>query len=409
MRRIPAGSTLIIVKMPNHAGQIGPSRQQPAGASISKSEVRQGIGLVLASLALALLLIEIPASINLVDYGRILGVNRDLLPRDRIADPELIHISRPRSHIAGSAQGGSALLYYRIEKSDLTLFQWDVTRDGNGFRNAADLKSAAIAVIGDSFVEGMTVPYEKTITSVLARLQGKVVANLGQSGYGPQQELIVLKRYGVPLRPRTVVWMFYEGNDLSDVVQYDRYMRRHPGWWSQFWGRSFTLSFLRRVQRFTMPPGTRASGTVRGPGGQTSTTYFFDRLSAFSATRLSAENLKALDETRNTLAEAHAICAAQGCRLAVVFIPTGFRALQPVCQFPRESICRNWVLNDLPERFRKSVESISPEIGYIDLTPRFTAAARNGAAPYYRDDDHWTEQGHAIAAEAVSDYLLSLR
>ena len=125
--------------------------------------------------------------------------------------------------------GGSALLYYRIPQSDLTRFRWDVTRDANGFRNATDLKSADIAVIGDSFVEGMAVPYEKTMTSILARLQGKVAANLGQPGYGLQQELIVLKRYGVPLQPRTLIWMFYEGNDLSDTAQDDRSMHYSPG------------------------------------------------------------------------------------------------------------------------------------------------------------------------------------
>jgi len=102
----------------------------------------------------------------------------------------------------------------------MTLFRWDVRYDHNGFRNQTDLKSADIVVIGDSFVEGLTVSDAQLVTSLLAHLQGKVVANLGQSTYGPQQELIVLKRYGLPLRPRTVVWMFFEGNDLADVITY---------------------------------------------------------------------------------------------------------------------------------------------------------------------------------------------
>jgi hypothetical protein len=46
------------------------------------------------------------------------------------------------------------------------------------------------------------------------------VANLGQSGYGPQQELAVLKRYGCPPYDRNTSWVFYEGNDLLDVQEY---------------------------------------------------------------------------------------------------------------------------------------------------------------------------------------------
>jgi hypothetical protein len=395
--------------MQNRVRPVESSQEPTSHGSTAKSEVWQRIGLVLGSLSFGFFLLEMFALINLVDYSRILGVNRDWLSLQWFADAELVHIGQPRVHLSGSARGGSALLYYRIPEADLTRFQWDLTRDGNGFRNATDLKSADIAVIGDSFVEGMTVPYEQTLTSRLTRLQGKVVANLGQPGYGPQQELIVLKRYGVPLRPRTVVWMFYEGNDLSDAEQYAGYVHRPPGWWSLFWGRSFTQSFLKRIDHLTLPPGVRASGIVRAPNSEKSTTYFFDRLSAFSAVRLNPEHLRALEETRNALAEARDICAANGCRLVVVFIPTAFRALQPACRFPRESACRNWVLNDLPERFRRTVESLSREIGYIELTPEFTAAVRGGAAPYYRDDAHWTEQGHAMAAEIVNDYLSSVR
>ena len=35
------------------------------------------------------------------------------------------------------------------------------------------------------------------------------VANLGISGYGPEQELVVLKRYALDLQPKTIVWVFW--------------------------------------------------------------------------------------------------------------------------------------------------------------------------------------------------------
>ena len=60
------------------------------------------------------------------------------------------------------------------------------------------------------------------MTATLARLLGCKVANLGQSAYGPQQELAVLKRFGTSLRPRLCIWTFYGGNDLDDVERYEQ-------------------------------------------------------------------------------------------------------------------------------------------------------------------------------------------
>jgi len=82
-------------------------------------------------------------------------------------------------------------------------------------------KNADIIVAGDSFVESVTTPTAQLTTSLLANLQGNVVANLGQYGYGPLEEMAVSKRYGLPLRPRTVFWMFFEGNDLKYVILYN--------------------------------------------------------------------------------------------------------------------------------------------------------------------------------------------
>jgi hypothetical protein len=61
----------------------------------------------------------------------------------------------------------------------------------------------------------------------------------------------------------------------------------------------------------------------------------------------------------------------------------------------------------MPERVQKAVQSISPDIGYLDLTPYFMSAVKQGGIPYYPDDAHWTSEGHRIAAEAIHEYLLS--
>jgi hypothetical protein len=44
-------------------------------------------------------------------------------------------------------------------------------------------------------------------------------------------------------------------------------------------------------------------------------------------------------------------------------------------------------------------------IGYLDLTPDLADGVKRGVLPYYPDDEHWTPEGHKIAAEAIHKYL----
>ena len=253
----------------------------------------------------------------------------------------------------------------------------------------------------------MTVPWPRLMTSVLAQLEGRTIANFGQSGYGTQQEFIVLKRYALPLGPRTVVWMFHEGNDLEDVEQYDRAVHHPPNFLEGFYGRSFTRNALARVYHLSKPPGLKASAVVQAPGGELNV-FCFDRQSAFSAVQLTPSHLNDIARAAQILRAAYDLCAAHGIRMVVAFVPTAFRAAKPFCRFPSGSDRRDWKLNDLPDRVREGTASASKEIGYLDLTPAFAEAVARGILPYYRDDAHWTENGHRIAANAIHQYLSSI-
>jgi lysophospholipase L1-like esterase len=370
-----------------------------------KSEFVRRLLLIVASFLFVLLLFEIPALIQAVDYRTIIGPTHAWWAPN-ITDPELLHVHRPRAHQSGTAMGGDISTVFQIPPSDLTQFHWDVTYDHNGFRNETDLKSADIVVIGDSFVEGLTVTDAELATSRLAQSQGKVVANLGQSTYGPLEELVVLKRYGLPLQPRTVVWLFFEGNDLTDVTHYHRAMENPPTFWRSYWARSFTRSAVNEVRGLfaahaEKPPGVSRSGVLQTSTGNNVTLYFFN------TPPLTQENLSALDETAATIETAHKLCAAQGARLIFVYVPTKFRVFHSFCRFPQESKCRDWVVSDLPDRLQKALGSVAPEVGYLDLTPALIDAVKAGKLPYYPDDEHWSPEGHKVAAEAINDYLIS--
>jgi hypothetical protein len=356
--------------------------------------------LVVGSLIFVVALIELPALLNFVDYREILGNNFAWWPINNVNDPELIHTRRPYVHFSGETRGGRAKYGWLIPSADLTLYRWDVKCDRYGFRNQTDLKSADIIVIGDSFVEGVTVPQSELTTSLLAHLTGQTVANLGQGNWGPQQELVVLKRYGLSLRPRTVVWMFSEGSDLKDVVHYDHDMHQPPSFWHAYLQRSFLHIELARLRTPPTPPGVRRAGLLQLSNDKPVTMYFMNL-----SQPLTDQELGAIDETARIVKEAYNLSVAQGARLIFVFAPEKFRVFHEFCRYPEESECRNWSVNDMPERIEKAVRAISPDIGYVDLTPSLVDAVKSGAIPYYPDDDHWAPDGHKVAAETINEYL----
>ena len=70
-----------------------------------------------------------------------------------------------------------------------------------------------------------------------------------------------------------------------------------------------------------------------------------------------------------------------GIDLVVVYIPEKFRVFRDICPCAEGAECHGWVLNDLPDRFRRLVSEISPDIGYVDLTPALTAARAERKVP----------------------------
>jgi hypothetical protein len=382
---------------------LSPGRER---AAATKSKSIRLLVLIVSSFIFTVALIEFPALIDVLDYRTLIGPTHAWWAPN-IFDPELLHVHRAHAHQAGASLGGDAASLFQIPRADMTPYQWDVKYDQNGFRNQLDLKSADTVVIGDSFVEGLTVRNEQLMTSILAQLRGEVVANLGQSAYGPLEELVVLKRYGLPLRPRTVVWMFFEGNDLQDVMGYRQAMRDTPNFWGAFVARSFTRSALYEVRYLISPPakrpGAQRSAVLQTPNGEQASVYFI-----YPSKPLTKEEFTALDDTVDTLANAYRLSAAQGARLVFVFVPSKFRVLRPFCSFPPESECGNWVPNNMSDRLENAAASISPDIGYLDLTPRLVDAVKKGILPYYPDDEHWSPEGHRIAADAVNEYLAEM-
>lgn len=86
----------------------------------------------------------------------------------------------------------------------------------NNKKNQHSLKDIDIVLIGDSFTLGSCVRSDQNIASWLTR-NGHTVVNLGVSDTGPLVQLAILKEYAKDLRPKSLFWIYFGGNDPGNL------------------------------------------------------------------------------------------------------------------------------------------------------------------------------------------------
>ena len=92
--------------------------------------------------------------------------------------------------------------------------------DEYGFNNPVgvfDKSFYQIVGIGDSFTSGYCLPDSFSFMS-LVKKEYPLTINLGVTGTGPLHQLAILKEYVASLKPKVVLWNFFEGNDLQELV-----------------------------------------------------------------------------------------------------------------------------------------------------------------------------------------------
>jgi hypothetical protein len=369
-----------------------------------------------ASIAACLGAFELLAVFGGVDYRAVFSTPTPpwRRPGNR-PDPELLYVkqgpSRTRLEFRGAElsrlRGGPPGRVYCC----------DVHLDCNGFRNPTETASADVVVIGDSFIEGLQVDESELVTTRLSELLGKRVANLGRTSYGPQQELHVLRRYGLSLSPRTCIWAFYEGNDLQDLNAYEaesaniaRILSPDPA------RMRYECGFVRNALGYVLrswihpDPGLPArlySGRLVNASGPARELYFATGVQhGEGGPRLPrGEETPEVQRLLHVLEQAEELCRRQGMDLVVAYVPAKFRVYRDFCRFSPDSPCLNWPIDGLAATLERAIHRRCLEVGFVDLTPAFIAAASAGSMLYLADDTHWSAEGHRLAAQVLADCL----
>ncbi|HEY2918246.1 MAG TPA: hypothetical protein VGK77_04540, partial [Candidatus Binatia bacterium] len=101
------------------------------------------------------------------------------------------------------------------ETGDYVFYQ----SDEHGFHNPKGLWNSArldLAVVGDSFAHRFCVPSHQHFISLI-RGHYPTTLSLGMGGYGPLLELATLKEFLPSLKPKIILWAYFEKNDLIEL------------------------------------------------------------------------------------------------------------------------------------------------------------------------------------------------
>ena len=151
----------------------------------STASPRQVLLSVLAftgTLAVLLLLLELPATVGLVSYASLLAPTG--ITDAFVVDAELSFRRPSRQSWTGQVRG-DVVSAWNVPLG--TPGHISFTTDSRGFRNRTERAQADVVLIGDSYVEGWSVSDDETVAAVLEQRLDHPVSNLGVSGYGTLQ------------------------------------------------------------------------------------------------------------------------------------------------------------------------------------------------------------------------------
>ncbi len=377
-------------------------------SSVRPRRARLRAAAVTLGLILALAVLELAAALRLVHWESVFvslrGEQQPYVP-----DADLGFRHTPNSRWSGR-QRSDIETAWGLPAS--TAERISITHDARGYRNPTNLTRADIILLGDSYVEGAHVSDDQVVSRFLQARLGRPVANLGVAGYGTAQELLVLERDGMSLKPSIVVWFFFEGNDLYDDQSFENTLLVAPELrataWSQrygWWRRSLIRnahSQLRLMLHQLVPSQCRHFGILE-VGDHRGQKILFGPEAAFPWTDFERGRW---EKTRETLRAALRLARTHEIHLLLVYVPIKFRVYRESVRLPPQSELHGWTLWPLPELFQQLCRS--ERMACLDLTGPLGDAVRAGGMPYAPTDSHWSAEGHQLVARRVHEVLAEI-
>lgn len=367
----------------------------------------------------------------------------------------------PNSCSSGIAQDAPHSAYaYPTYAPGYPDINYTYTADDRGFRNSSSATGYDLVCVGDSFTEGCFVSDDQAWPALLEQRSNMQVYNLGMTGGHPGTYLGALCEFVADLKPKTIVCMFYEGNDFSDsnAERRDRLGRRIELYVRSSPIRKHLEALM--IRHLGTPGGIAASkhkdseqpsaaelsqplpspapsaGTqtplalswlpVRMPDGPEGP-YYTLKVQGLAERLVPPEQFlrsRGWKFASEKLLAIKALCDKQGIRLILTYAPGRARTLVPLLtgrvtpeqlhaflaleirRLPPPSELMQ-VISARLDTQEDAIEALCREnsIEFVSLIDPLRAAIAEGRQAYFTYDRHWTPVGHEIAAGVIAEYL----
>lgn len=293
-----------------------------------------------------------------------------------------------------------------------------------------------VIVIGDSFVQGDVIQFNKTLPKVMERELNKnssyEVLNFGTVAYSPDQEYFLLMNEGMKYHPDTVVLAVYAGNDFNDLIRNGIFSLGNksivyrnpgldPGFRAKFWLSSKTiipnLFYQKLWPRIVggQKQGKNVTLVKEPVDSSTEPTKKIDNTAIllediqfpdvflYPETRSATYKINLMDSIIGKFKEAS---VENSFELILVYIPGRFDSNETAYQKILDKYDTTGHELHL-ERPSVTLENISSKynISYVNLFPEF----RKNWNVYFWNSDyeiHWSNEGYEVAGDMISKTIL---
>lgn len=320
-----------------------------------------------------------------------------------------------------------------------------LTVDKWGFRNKTELKKYDVVILGDSFTEGSGVSDDQVWPVLFAQKSNRTVYNLGISGGNPATYVETLKKFALPLSPKVIICMLYEGNDFRDsnfrkktgpAYALRSYIRASPLRWV---GYQIFVRYLASTAAGRPAAVVNANDEmvldadsikalswlpVAVPDGPDAKYYAF-KVKALLTHWVNKDSFLKSAGCRKTfvvLREIKKMCDQRNIVFIIAYAPDKPHILLPLIQHkvsPEQLYVfmalkeknlppRNELMDALSSRIN-ICETATEEfcraesIMFVSLSQPLQQAIAQGRQAYFTYDQHWTPVGHQIVADALYD------
>ena len=276
-----------------------------------------------------------------------------------------------------------------------------------------------VLVLGDSFMEALQVPFEESFPSLveheLSQGTGRrvEVVNASVSGWGTDDELTYLTRYGMQWKPDLILVVMTLHNDISDNLREQFHTIRNGQLVEQPPPKDSLLRYeLLRAKAYLSAKShayrllmrARRAREVREEARQLDS-----HVVALFRSTADAQISRGLELTGLLLERMQSLAASERSRLVLVMLPVALQLSdQEFAEFARSVPRSSGKLeNDRPQRLMTRVGD-RLGVAVIDLLPGFRDWTMRGARSLYLErDGHWNERGHRLAADLVARELIA--